>query len=160
VAGPLTAGNSFNGSTFANLKISGKTVANVAPNTTVDVKLLGITVARVALMEETGTANVTSSFNTATASINMIHAPPLAPLRGLPAGAEIIVGHSDAQATYPSGIPCDSHGAILSGEAFTAFAQGKLLGAPILTAKVGDAVLAPTGGSNANEILNLNLPPV
>src|SRR5207302_9596356 len=49
-------------------------------------------------------------------------------------------------------------GGTVSGEAFTAFAQGSLGGVPIVTVKEGDAVIAPLGGSDSNALVNVNVP--
>ncbi|HJR24127.1 MAG TPA: choice-of-anchor P family protein, partial [Acidimicrobiales bacterium] len=161
VAGPLFATSSSLGSTFVNLKINNKTVVNSSPNTTVDVKLLGLTVAKVVLMETTGgSANGVDGFNRTQGSVNMLHVTLLAPLLGFQKGAEIIVGHADSSAVFPSGLPCGVTGPAVFGEAYTAAAQVRLDGAPVVTVQQGDARLAPTGGADFDEVLSVTLPPL
>ena len=63
------------------------------------------------------------------------------------------MSHADTTATYPSGVACDGqHPGSVSGEAFTAFAQGSLQGVPVATGKIGDAVLPPTGGFDQDTV--------
>src|SRR5205823_507444 len=84
----------------------------------------------------------------------------LAPLAGLPAGTQIIIGHAQSDATYPSGLACGTTPGSVSGEAFTVLAVGKLNGVPVVHAENDDVVLPATGGSGAVTIVNLVVPGV
>jgi uncharacterized repeat protein (TIGR01451 family) len=159
-AGPLFATSTGLGSTFVNLRINGKQVANSAPNTKVDIKLAGLTIAKAVLMETTGAGTNGPPMATATGQVNMIHVTLLAPLLGFQKGAEIIVGHAESFATYPSGAACGVTGAAVFAEAYTAAAQGRLDGQPVVTVKQGDAVIGANGGFDFDEILGLDLSPL
>jgi len=156
VAGPTYASYNFTGSTFTNLKVNGKSLTNVKPNTTVDLKLLGITVARAVLLEQSGASSM-SGPNSASGTLNMVHVTLLAPIGTLPAGAQIIVAHAQSDATYPTGLACGTQPSTVSGEAFSAFVQGSLFGESVLVAKQGDAVLPPTGGSMSDQVNDLDV---
>ena len=163
-AGPFTASNDSLGSSFVDLRINGQqfclnptpdpTCANIAPNTTVDVRAPGaptIVIARAVLYEKTGTASL-GAFNSASQTVNMIHVTLLQPFGPLPAGAQIIISHAQSDARYPSGFACGTTPSTVSGNAFTAFAQG-IIGSPpaiVATGQIGDAELPITGGSDSD----------
>ncbi|MFZ6003564.1 MAG: choice-of-anchor P family protein [Actinomycetota bacterium] len=156
IAGPMSASHNVVGSTFTNLKVNGAAVTNVNPNTTVNLKVVGLTVARAVLLEQTGNVSATD-LHSAEGAVNMIHVTMLAPFAGLPAGAEIIVAHADSEATYPSGTACGRELGFVTGEAFSVFAHGAVGGQPIDLVKQGDAVLPALGGSDSDEVNELTL---
>lgn len=138
------------GSGFANLKINGQTLTNVAPNTTVEVKnplIPSQVVAAAHLYEETGSRSIAAGQASATHSVNMIRLVLVKPLLGLPAGAEVIVAHADSDVIAPA---CGSDVLSVSGEAYTAFVGGKLAGQQLAATKVGAAVLPSQGGSDSD----------
>ena len=125
-------------------------------STTVDVTLPGspsIVVARAVLYEKSGTASLgTNGKNSASQTVNMIHVTLLKPFGPLPAGAEIIVSHAQSDATYPTGFACGTTPSTVSGNAYTAFAQGTIGSPPaiVATGQIGDAELPITGGSDSD----------
>jgi len=166
-AGPFLATNDSLGSSFADLRINGTqfclnptpdpTCANIAPNTTVDVRAPGnptTVIARAVLYEKSGTASLGSngSLNSASQTVNMIHVTLLQPFGPLPSGAQIIVSHAQSDAKYPSGFACGTTPSTISGLAYTAFAQGTIGSPPSLvaTGQIGDAELPITGGSDSD----------
>ena len=141
------------GSSFVNLKINGVALSAVPPNTTVDVKIGALTVAKVVLYQDTGTVTHAGSLTTVTDTVNMINITLLSPLGGLPAGASIIIGHTSTDATFPSqNAACGVTPGAVSGEAYTAAAEATVLNSPVASATVGDAVLPITGGLVTNGV--------
>ena len=162
VATPFDASGNSTGTTFANLRINGSPVANVAPNTSLTVKnplLPTQNLANVVLYEETKSASFANNKFTATHSLNMIHITLLKPFLTLPKGAEIIVGHTQSTATYPSGLACGTAPATVSGDSFAAYVQGKVLGVDVVTSQVGDAYITPLGGTDSDVIAGVLLSP-
>jgi uncharacterized repeat protein (TIGR01451 family) len=162
-AGPAGATTSSAGSTIANLRINGVPIANVAPNTTLDVRnpLLPFqTLARVVVQEETKSAEFVGGRFTARQAVNMLHVTLLKSFLALPKGLEIVVAHADSEATYPSGLACGAAPGAVSGEAFTAFAQGSFGSPPlpIATVKAGQAVITPLGGSDSDVAAGVLVP--
>ena len=150
------------GSTFANLRINGTSITNVAPNTTVDVKnplFPRQTLARAVLLEETKTATFANGKFTSTHSVNMIHVTLLQSYLTLPKGAEIIVAHADTTASYPSGLPCGDRPGLVSGDAYNAWVNGTVLGNQFANVQVGDARITPLGGSDSDGVA-ANIPGV
>ncbi|MGH3371281.1 MAG: choice-of-anchor P family protein, partial [Nocardioidaceae bacterium] len=152
------------GSTFANLKILGynnnNPITNVAPNTTVDIKnplFPSQTVARAVLYEEGKTAAFVNGKFTSTHFVNMIHVELLKPFLGLAKGVEIIVGHANTAAAYPSGLACGSSPGLVSGDAATAKVNGQLLGQQFVNVGVDEVSITPLGGS-ASDGITANLP--
>jgi hypothetical protein len=138
------------GSGFVNLKINGQPITNVAPNTTVEVKnplIPSQVIAAAYLYEETGSRSIANGEASATHSVNMIRLVLVKPLLGLPAGAEVIVAHAQSDVVGPA---CGSDVLSVSGEAFTAFVEGTLVGQTLVGTKVGDAVLPSQGGSDSD----------
>jgi uncharacterized repeat protein (TIGR01451 family) len=162
VATPTTASYNSAGSTFANLVIDGKQVTNVSPNTSVTVYVPGTTtkLASVVLYEESGTSGLANGMWSASHSVTMLDITLLAPLGTLPAGANITVAHAETDATYPSGLGCGVGASTVSGNAFTAFANGTFVNTTLVNAQVGDAELPVTGGSNTDNILSVPLAPL
>jgi hypothetical protein len=107
-------------------------------------------------METTNTSNL-GSFNTTSGSVNMLHVTLLMPLGGLGAGVEIIVGHAQSSAKYPTGAACGSTAGSVGGLAYTAFAETRLFGAPLLTAQEGDARVPRHGGADFDEVADVDL---
>jgi hypothetical protein len=139
------SGYNSNGSTIAGLTVGGAAV-NVAPNVKVAVKLLGITIAEVHVMEENGTSSFADGVSKASHSMNALRIVLLKSYFLYPAGTSIVISHADSEAQSPiSGCP-DAKS--VSGEAFTAYVDGNLAGKDLVNVKVGDAVLPPTGGSD------------
>ena len=134
------------GATIVGLKVNGASV-NVAPNTKVAVKLLGlITVAELYVMEEKGTSSFGDGASKASHSMNALRLKLLKSYLGFPAGTTVTLSHADSAAQSPiSGCP-DAR--TVSGEAFTAFVDGNLAGKDFVDVKVGDAVLPSVGGSD------------
>jgi hypothetical protein len=138
------------GSGFVNLKINGQTLTNVAPNTTVEVKnplIPSQVVAAAYLYEETGSRSIAAGQASASHSVNMIRIVLVKPLLGLPAGAEIVVAHAQSDVVAPA---CGSDVLSVSGEAYTAFVGGNLLGQQVANTKVGAAVLPSQGGADSD----------
>lgn len=138
------------GSGFVNLKINGQTLTNVAPNTTVEVKnplIPSQVIAAAYLYEETGSRSIAAGQASATHSVNMIRIVLVKPLLGLPAGAEIIVAHAQSDVIAPA---CGSDVLSVSGEAYTAFVGGNILGQQLVGTKVGAAVLPSQGGADSD----------
>jgi hypothetical protein len=138
------------GSGFVNLKINGQTLTNVAPNTTVEVKnplIPSQVVAAAYLYEETGSRSIAAGLASASHSVNMIRIVLVKPLLGLPAGAEIVVAHAQSDVVAPA---CGSDVLSVSGEAYTAFVGGNLLGQQVANTKVGAAVLPSQGGADSD----------
>ena len=73
------------GSNFANLVVNGVALSNVPPNTSINVKIGLLTVAKVVLYEDTGSVTKSGGFTTVTDSVNMIDVTLLSPL-GRPGG--------------------------------------------------------------------------
>ena len=154
------------GSTFANLRVfgvnNGNPITNVAPNTTVDVKnplFPSQTVARAVLYEEGKSATFANGKFTSTHFVNMIHVTLLKPFLTLPKGAQIIVGHADTSATYPSGLACGTQPGLVSGAAYNAYVNGTVLGNQFTNVQVGDAMITPLGGSDSDGVA-ANIPGV
>lgn len=162
----LSAGTTSAGTTFTNLVINGTSITNVTPNQVVDVTLpvLG-TVARVVLREESSSVSgPTGGFYSATHSTNLIHVNVLknVPIMGLTAGVEIIVGHADTTATYPSGQLCTGvFTTSVEGLAFLAGVDVDLTGATNAAGLGTDAAVLPLlGGSDSSSVDTLAVGPV
>ena len=139
------SGYNSNGSTIVGLTVGGAAV-NVAPNVKVAVRLLGITIAEVHVMEETGTSSFADGASKASHSMNALRIVLLKSYLGYPAGTSVVISHAESEAQSPiSGCPDTKS---VSGEAFTAYVDGNLAGKDLVNVKVGDAVLPPTGGSD------------
>lgn len=153
-----TSGSSYNsnGSTIQGLTVNNNAV-NVAPNTKVAVKLLGITVAELHVYEETGSSTYAGDVSESSHSVNMLRLVLLKPVLGFPAGTQVIVAHAEGDAQSPT-IGCPGLKSV-SGEAFTAFVDGNVAGQDLVEVKVGDAVLPSTGGNNSDGT-NVSLPGV
>lgn len=145
------------GATIVGLKVGGASV-NVAPNTKVAVKLLGlITIAELYVMEETGTSSFADGASKASHSMNALRLVLLKSFLGFPAGATVTLSHADSEAQSPiSGCP---DAKTVSGEAFTAYVDGNLAGQDLVDVKVGDAVLPSVGGSDFDGVF-VNIPGV
>lgn len=144
-----THGASYNsdGSTIVGLRVGGAAV-NVAPNVKVAVKLLGITIAELHVMEEKGASSYADGASKASHSVNALRLVLLKSYLGYPAGTTITLSHADSEAQSPiSGCP-DAR--TVSGEAFTAYVDGNLAGRDLADVKVGDAVLPSVGGSDSD----------
>lgn len=153
-----THGSSFNsnGATIVGLKVNGATV-NVAPNVKVAVKLLGITIAELYVMEEKGSSSFADGASKASHSMNALRLVLLRSYLGVPAGTQVVVSHADSEAQSPiSGCP---EAKSVSGEAFTAYVDGNLAGKDLVEVKVGDAVLPSVGGSDSDGTV-VNIPGV
>jgi hypothetical protein len=161
-ASSTTASYDSSGSTFANLVINGKSVTNVSPNTSITVYLPGtkIVLARGVLYEESGTSGLNNGVWSATHSVTMIDITLVQGLGTLPAGAHITVSHAQSDASYPSGLACGTNPNLVSGNAYTAYANGTFLGSPLVTGQVGDAELPITGGSNSDNVALVSLSPL
>lgn len=156
-----TSGSSYNsnGSVIQGLTVNNIAVP-VAPNTTVAVKdplFPSQTVAELHIYEETGTSTFANGVSKSSHAVNMLRLVVLKPLLGLPAGATVTVAHAQSDAQSPT-VGCPGLKRV-SGEAFTAFANGNLAGQNLVNVKVGDAVLPSTGGSNSDGTL-ANVPGV
>lgn len=160
VAGPTTASYNSDGSTFTNLVINGTSYANVRPNTRVTVYLPGTktVVANAVLYEESGGAAFSNNLWTAEHSVTMIDVTLVQGFMTLPAGAVITVSHAQTDATYPSGLACGAQPNTVSGNAFSAFANGTFNGATVVNAQVGDAELPPYGGDNSDSVASVLIP--
>jgi uncharacterized repeat protein (TIGR01451 family) len=165
VATPTGASYNSTGSNFVNLVVQAAKgplpLANVAPNTSVTVYnplLPSQKLATAMLYEESGTSGLSAGMWSASHSVSMIDVKLLVPFNGLPAGATIVVAHAATDATYPSGLACGVQPNIVSGKAFTAFANGTVGTTTVVNAQQGDAELPPTGGSNSDQIVGVSLP--
>jgi uncharacterized repeat protein (TIGR01451 family) len=152
------ATSSSAGSTITSLVIGGAPIT-VAPNTVVEVRnplnLLNKRdiIARVVVQEETKSASFTNGRFVATHSVNMIHLTLLKSYLGLPAATEIILGHADTTATYPSGLACGTQPGLVSGGAYNAWVNGTLpAGQQLANVQVGDAQITPLGGDDSDTI--------
>jgi len=148
VAGPFGASSSSVGSSSTKLVIAGNAydLANVAPNTVINIPL----VATVRLNQVTKTASVDGDGNFVTGiDVNMIVVDTVL-------GARIVVGHSHAEAAYPSGLACGLAPSTVSGRAYTAHVQTST----ILDLTVNDAEIAPLGGSEDANGASANVPGV
>lgn len=134
------------GSTIEGLTVNNRSV-NVAPNTKVIVKdVLNTSLAELYVYEESGSSTFAGGVSKANHSVNMLRLVLLKPFLGHAAGTEIVVAHAQSDAQGPtSGCPT---GRSVSGEAFTAFANGTLGTKQLVNVKVGDAVLPSTGGAD------------
>ena len=144
-----THGASYNsgGSTIVGLTVGGAAV-NVAPNAKVAVKLLGITIAELHVMEEKGSSSFADGVSKASHSMNALRLVLLKSYLTHPAGTTITLSHADSDARSPiSGCPAAK---TVSGEAFTAYVDGNLAGQDLVDVKVGDAVLPSVGGSDSD----------
>jgi uncharacterized repeat protein (TIGR01451 family) len=149
------ADSSSDGTTFENLVIDGNPIGSptgeVAPNTHVDVfgGLLGLTkLAEVTLREESApNASLVAGKWQSSQSVNLIHVKVLAV--GATAAADIIIGHVESTATFPSGLLCNGKVPSVSGEGFVSSVGVDLSGAgiPQVSTKVGDSVLPAYGGN-------------
>lgn len=151
-------GSSYNsnGSTIVGLTVAGANV-NVAPNTSVAVKVLGIHIANLYVMEEKGTKSFGNGVSSSSHSMNALRLVLLKSYLGFPVGTQVTLAHAESDAQSPmSGCP-DVRS--VSGEAFTAYVDGNLLGHNLVDLKVGDAVLEPTGGSDSDGTI-VNVPGV
>lgn len=157
VAGPFGASSNFNGTTFEGLVINGVQYNDVAPNTPIQaIDVPGVGLVEIMLNEQETTATEADGVYTTTASLNMIRVTVKDPL-GIPAlDTNIIVGHSESSASYPSGRPCEEIGNTVSGKAFTAYVLNALLGTE---AYVSKAEITPLGGSSSADIA-ANVPDV
>ncbi len=134
------------GSNYVNLKVNGVAESQVAPNTALAVTLGKLTVAKVVLNEDTGSIVTSGGLTTVTDAVNMVDITLLAPLGILPAGAHIIIGHAQTDATFPSQNPaCGTTPGSVSGYAFTAYAHATLLNSQLINALV-DNVSLPSDG--------------
>lgn len=151
-----TSGASYNsnGSTIQGLTVNNNSV-NVAPNTKVAVKSLGITVAELHVYEESGSSTYAGGVSKSSHSVNMLRLVLVKPFLGFPSGTQVIVAHAQSDAQSPT-IGCPGLKSV-SGEAFTAYVDGDVAGQNLVEVKVGDAVLPSTGGSNSDGT-NVNLP--
>lgn len=134
------------GSTIEGLRVNNKSV-NVAPNTKVIVKdVLNTSLAELYVYEESGSSTFAGGLSKANHSVNMLRLVLLKPFLGYAVGTEIVVAHAQSDAQGPtSGCPTERS---VSGEAFTAFANGTLATKQLVNVKVGDAVLPSTGGDD------------
>ena len=159
-ADAFTSSYNSTGSHFVDLVINGEPILNVAPNQTVDVSNpdgSNQKIARAVLYEETGSTG-TNGDNTSSHTVNMIHVTLLKPFAGLDRGAEIIVSSASTEATYPNGRACGTQPPTVSGDAFSASAEGLIGGEQVAFVQHGDAEIPPTGGSDADHIENLSVP--
>jgi uncharacterized repeat protein (TIGR01451 family) len=146
VAGPLGAQSSSLGTASANLLVGGTTynLANVPPNTIVDLSPL----AKVTLNAVTKTAGLDGSGNyTTSIDIDAIKVELLS-LLGAPT-VVVTVGHSHAEASYPSGAACGVQPSTVSARAYTAHVKGLTF----VEAWLNDAEITPLGsmpGEDAN----------
>ncbi|HEX7277574.1 MAG TPA: choice-of-anchor P family protein, partial [Acidimicrobiales bacterium] len=134
---------------------------NVAPNTTLTIKNPlnpRQNLAEVVLYEEVKSADIVNGKFTTSISVNMIRVTLLRSFLTLAKGAEIIVSHANADATYPTGLACGTFASNVSGEAFTAYAKGTLFGNTLAETKVSQAIITPLGGSASNNV-GVLLPP-
>jgi hypothetical protein len=153
-----THGASYNsnGSSIVGLTVGGAAV-NVAPNVKVAVKLLGITIAELHVMEEQGSSSFADGASKASHSMNALRLVLLKSYLGFPAGTTVTLSHADSSAQSPiSGCP---DAKTVSGEAFTAYVDGNLAGKDLVDVKVGDAVLPSVGGSDSDGAV-VNVPGV
>lgn len=155
VAGPLGASSNTDGSTFTDLVIAGQPIPNsVAPNTVINLPL-GIGSVKLRAPKITAGVDAQGRYTT-TASVNMIDVT-LTGLLVVPLNTHVIVGHTESDATYPSGAPCGARPNTVSGKAFTAFVDNVLLD----DLYVNKAEIAPLGGtSTANTASVPGLPGV
>lgn len=153
-----TTSSSFSsvGSNIVGLRVNGKPVV-VAPNTSVAVKLGFLTVASLAIYEESGTSTFASGKSSASHSVNMLRLKVLSPLVGT-VGSEVILGHAESSAQSPIST-CPARTGSVSGEAYTARVNGLLASTDFANVKVGTAVLPATGGADVNTTA-VNLPGV
>jgi len=147
VAGPQGAQSSSLGTASANLKVGGTTynLANVPPNTIVDLSPL----AKVTLNAVTKTAGLDGSGNYTT-SID-IDAIKVELLSVLAPTVVVTVGHSHAEAAYPSGAACGVQPSTVSARAYTAHVKGLTF----VEAWLNDAEITPLGsmpGEDANAL--------
>lgn len=145
------------GSTIEGLTVNNKSV-NVAPNTKVIVKdVLNTSLAELYVYEESGSSTFAGGVSKANHSVNMLRLVLLKPFLGHAVGTEIVVAHAQSDAQGPtSGCPTERS---VSGEAFTAFANGTLGTKQLVNVKVGDAVLPSTGGADFDGTI-VNIPGV
>lgn len=149
-----TTGSSYGsaGSAIVGLRVSGNPVT-VAPNTSVAVKmnlgLVKVTVAELAIYEESGSSSFAAGVSSASHSVNMLRLTVVSSLVGLPVGTQIILGHAQSDATSPIST-CAGPASRVSGEAYTAGVNGLLAGQQFANLKVGSAVLPVSGGANSD----------
>jgi len=142
VAGPQGAQSSSLGTASVNLKIGGTAynLANVPPNTIVDLS----PVAKVTLNAVTKTAGLGGSGSyTTSIDIDAIKVELLL------SSIVVTVGHSHAEAAYPSGSACGVQPSTVSARAYTAHVQGLTF----VEAWLNDAEITPLGsmpGEDAN----------
>jgi hypothetical protein len=163
--------NSSLGSTFVNLKVSGVTMANVAPNTTVNLpSLLFGKGSYVKLYEKVGSTSRPAQGQTsggtyaADITVNMIHVFVKDALPILPGNqtAEIIVSGATAHADFPQTTICNVQPArSVSGHAFIASAvvtAPEPLGDPDLVSVIeGFSGIPASGGHDHQELASVVL---
>ncbi len=153
-ADPFSASSSFAGTTFQDLVINGTKVADVAPNTPVTItNALGVVLAKGLLNEQTRSASLLPDGRyTTSASLNLVRLTLTAAVGGgVVAGTEVIIGHSESTATYPSGRACGAAPSTVEARAFTAFTSSlTLLGLDSLY--VSKAEITPLGGSESANV--------
>lgn len=131
-----TSGASYNsnGSTIQGLTVNNNSV-NVAPNTKVAVKSLGITVAELHVYEESGSSTYAGGVSKSSHSVKMLRLLLVKPFLGFPSGTLVIVAHAQSDAQSPT-IGCPGLKSV-SGEAFTAYVDGDVAGQNLVEVKVG-----------------------
>ncbi len=150
VAAPSGSSFSSSGSVISGLRIGGMMV-NAAPNTTFDLRVLGLKVAEVHVYEEVGTSTFASGVSSASHSVTMLRVKLLRNFLGLAKGAEIRLAQASTDTSGPGRTPCPGQRSV-SGEAFTAYADGNLVGTNLVEVQVGGASLPPTGGSASDGV--------
>jgi uncharacterized repeat protein (TIGR01451 family) len=141
------------GTTITNLKINGKSYANVAPNTVVQLPLL---LGSVTIDEEIGSTSGptagTLSGGKYSADLTVNALDVHAALVGT-----IILGHAQAHADFPQTTLCSSAPTqSVSGHAFNASETTTPSLVPILAGFVG---IPSSGGSASQSVATINLPP-
>lgn len=156
-ASPFASSSNSNGSAVVGLTVGGSAVV-VKPNLNLDVKVLGLVVAKLTVLEESGTSSFANGVSSAKHSINGLRLVLVAPYLGFPPGTTVTLSHAQSDAQSPISSCPDAKS--VSGEAFTAKLDGDLLGKDFLDVRYDDAVLPPTGGQQTVTTAGVNVPGV
>lgn len=104
-ASPSGASVGSSGSGIIGLTVNGAKL-NLPPNSTVPVKVLGITVAELHVYKEAGSTALTNDTRSAAHSVDMLRLVMLKPTLGIPIGTQVIISHAATDAQSPVAAVC------------------------------------------------------
>ncbi|MDQ6853943.1 MAG: DUF11 domain-containing protein [Actinomycetota bacterium] len=141
------------GTTETNLRIEGTSVADVAPNTRVDL-LAGGVGSYVVINEETSSTSLTSGTYFADLTVTALHVHIAGTLQISP--QDIYISRARAHADFPQIVVCNAQpNQDVSGHAFVASETTNPLLAPLTAGLVS---IPPQGGSASQNLASVSLP--